>query len=47
MLLATVLVVAGVPMLADAGSSPLGVLLLATGLATVALPSYLRRSRTG
>jgi hypothetical protein len=45
-LLAGFLLVAGVPMLGSAQTTPLGVLLLAVGLSTLAVPSYLRRSRT-
>ena len=44
--LAAVLLVAGAPMLASAETTPLGVLLLAIGLSLLALPSYLRRTRT-
>jgi hypothetical protein len=46
-LLATVLLLAGVPMLGDADSVPVGLLLIAVGLAVLMLPSYVRRSRAG
>jgi len=43
--LASLLLVAGAPMLADAETVLLGTLLVVVGLSVVALPFYLRRTR--
>jgi hypothetical protein len=45
-LLAGFLLVAGVPMLGSPQTTPLGVVVLAVGLSMLALPSYLKRTRT-
>lgn len=45
-LLAGFLLVAGVPMLGSAETTPLGVVLLTAGLSMLALPSYLKRTHT-
>jgi hypothetical protein len=46
-LLASLLLVAGAPMLGTAETALLGVLLMAVGLAVIVLPAYLERSRSG
>lgn len=46
-LFATVLLVIGVPMVGSVETAPLGVLLLLVGVAVFALPTYLRRTRSG
>ena len=45
-LLASLLLVAGAPMLASEETSVLGVLLMTVGLAVIVLPAYLGRSRS-